>query len=188
MYGLGMEAYIDEDEVVFSSPIGRRNSNTISATTTRDRQQQDTINSPTRATTTSKLWALGKQTLDEERVFKFDEEERSPAKQQQRVTQRETRGKKTKSRVVCSSRWDSSSETETSIEVERDDGEEHNKENEPSNIKDLQEIEQKLAKIKLEKGLESSTRLVCICVVKCLSYYNYIHILSFHNSSTLTSI
>jgi hypothetical protein len=153
-----MEAYLDEEEVVFSSPIGRRHTETLPMPTN---DKDAILNSP--QTTTSKLWAMGKQSGDDERVFKFDEEE-SPAKPV--VVQRETRGKKTKSRIRVSSRWDDSSSSSDSdhylAATSEEDKENCNKkENRSANIKELIEIEQSLAKIKLDKEVEASTRLVC---------------------------
>lgn len=179
-----MEAYLDEEEVVFSSPIARRHTDT---TKPKDKDTQPPLKSPAKP---AKLWALGKQTLDDERVFRFEEEE-SPAKQ--RGAHRGTKGKNTNSRVY--SRWDYSSSDSENSQTTSDD--EDNKENVSSNIKELIEIEEKLSKIKLEKEQESSTRLVCsfvvlFCVARVRPFFlssllisSLVHLVQYSSSSFL---
>lgn len=179
-----MEAYLDEEEVVFSSPIARRHADT---TKPKDKDTQPPLKSPAKP---AKLWALGKQTLDDERVFRFEEEE-SPAKQ--RGAHRGTKGKNANSRVY--SRWDYSSSDSENSQTTSDD--EDNKENVSSNIKELIEIEEKLSKIKLEKEQESSTRLVCsfvvlFCVARVRPFFlssllisSLVHLVQYSSSSFL---
>lgn len=168
-----MEEYLDADEVVFASPISRRE-NTKEKDTPSPLHKPNLPNnilnihnSNTTNNTSSKLWALGKQSLDDDRVFKFEEEERSPVKQPYSAPFGEMRDKKkdkSTKKLNFKSRWDSP-------ETSEDDSEDEDKENRRVNsgscktTLDFLEIEAKLQQMKIDKKIEREaepyTRLVC---------------------------
>lgn len=163
-----MEAYLDEEET-FSIPIIRE---------TKDKDKKSPIHKPNPPnninTNNTKLWALAKQANDEddERVFKFEEEDRSSPIKQPSNPYGEIRDKKKDvlkgKKLNFTSKWESP-ETSSSEEDQSDEDKENK--NNRSNIRrensgsckttlDFLEIEAKLQQMKLEKEIASYTRLV----------------------------
>jgi hypothetical protein len=148
-----MEAYLD-GEVVFSSPICTRKNDSPPHATKDPRLMLRQPRSP------SALWALGRQTMDGDRVFRFEEEEKSPIKQQLAFI--EMRDKKKTEKKLGKSRWESAESEESQEEEERDDDKENTPYNTTNHAKRLEflEIEEQLSKLKLEKEVASFTKLV----------------------------
>jgi hypothetical protein len=179
----GMEAYLDED-VVFSSPIkdisNKENTAPHHSNQAAGSPKDTPECSPKLPHATSrplpKLWALGKQAHDEERVFRFEEEE-SPAKPLNPAplfTEFREKRKEKHKKATIKSKWDSDSDRE-SVEGDKEN---INTANKPSNanlspsfIAELDLLTQNVAEIKIVQskikiGKEKKKdykRLVCQC-------------------------
>ncbi len=190
-----MEVYIDypnndDTETTFSSPIKSLSKNINkenikpNTITTNNRNNNNNNNNnakkqlrtPTKA---SRLWAVGKGERDDERVFTFEEEEKSPIKPSpiklkhlaiifpeygDMVQQQESNANaNVKKNVTLQTRWDRM----TSVDEDQGQGqaqgkkeEEEEKRRQTSLDDDLAVIQKKIAAIKIEKEKEDHRRLV----------------------------
>lgn len=196
----GMEAYLEEvslndTEESFSSPIkasrdgsaeeyNKENIPNYDLTESPQKDKPQALRQPrTPSRALAKLWALGKQTQDDERVFIFEEEEKSPIKQQpspSRYRNKKKEVKEKKKKTVIKTKWNDS---ESDDDDKYKNADKENSNNAPKSTvrvnlnfaEDLELLEQRIANIKLEKERNEYMRMVCN---NQRSFYDFFPLLS----------